>query len=237
MARDVLVVGGRGGIGRALVEALRDDPQVGRIHATWHREPPADAGDNVTWWPLDATDEDAIAALADEIARVDWLINTVGWLHGDGHRPEKHSRAVTSEPFLESMRLNALPSLLLAKHFRGQIKRSPAGLFAAISARLGSIGENHLGGWYSYRASKAALNMALATLAVEWRRELPSATVAALHPGTTDTPFSRPFQARVPPGQLFPPARTADYLLTVLRSLTPEVSGRFWSFDGEELPW
>ena len=170
MPREVLLVGGNGGIGRALLNALRDDPEVGRIHATWHRQPPSGTPEDVTWWPLDVTDEDAIAELAAGIERVDWLINTVGWLHGNGHVPEKHSRAVTPEPFLESMRINALPSLLLAKHFRRQIKRSPNGLFAAISARLGSIGENQLGGWYSYRASKAALNMALATLAVEWRR-------------------------------------------------------------------
>ena len=236
MGRHVLIVGGQGGIGRALVEALRHDASVDAVHATWHRQEPEPL-DGVTWWHCDVTDEASIAAVAEGIERVDWLINAVGWLHGDGTGPEKHSREVRREAFLRAMEINALPSLLLAQRFRGHLKRSSAGVFATISARLGSIGENGLGGWYSYRASKAALNMALRTLAVEWRRELPSATVAALHPGTTDTSLSRPFQARVPSDQLFSPQKTAAYLLGVIDGLTPEASGRFWSFDGEELPW
>ncbi|MFP4252149.1 MAG: SDR family NAD(P)-dependent oxidoreductase [Guyparkeria sp.] len=236
MGRQVLVVGGHGGIGRALVEMLRHDTTIDAVHATWHHREPEPL-DGVTWRRVDVTDEASIQSLAEEITTLDWLINAVGWLHGDGAGPEKHSREVNREHFLRAMEINALPSLLLAKHFRRQLKRSNAGVFATVSARLGSIGENALGGWYSYRASKAALNMALRTLAVEWRRELPSATVAALHPGTTNTPLSRPFQARVPADQLFSPERTAGYLLAVIAGLTPAVSGRFWSFDGEELPW
>ena len=236
MGRHALVIGGQGGIGRALVEALRHDKTVDAVHATWHSREPA-ALDGVTWWRCDVTDEAAIEAMADRIETVDWLVNAVGWLHDEAVGPEKHSREVTPDTFLRAMEINALPSLLLAKHLRRQMKRSRAGVFATVSARLGSIGENQLGGWYSYRASKAALNMALRTLAVEWRRELPSATVAALHPGTTDTALSQPFQARVPVGQLFSPEQTARYLLTVIENLTPLESGRFWSFDGEELPW
>lgn len=236
MGRDVLVVGGQGGIGRALVETLSHDPGTDSICATWHNRAPEPI-DGVQWTHLDVTEEASIVALAERLDRVDWLINAVGWLHDEKTGPEKHSRGVNRDGFLHAMEMNALPSLLLAKHFRGHLKRSDAGVFAAISARLGSIGENRLGGWYSYRASKAALNMALVTLAVEWRRELPSATVAALHPGTTDTPLSEPFQAHVPAGQLFSPRQTADYLLGVIHKLTPEKTGRFWSFDGEELPW
>ncbi|MBN2872136.1 MAG: SDR family NAD(P)-dependent oxidoreductase [Halothiobacillaceae bacterium] len=236
MGRHVLVVGGQGGIGRALVEALRHDEAVDAVHATWHHQAPAPL-DGVTWWQVDVTDEASIQSLAEGIETLDWLINAVGWLHGHGAGPEKHSREISRDQFLRAMEVNALPSLLLAKHFRPHLKRSSAGVFAVISARLGSIGENRIGGWYSYRASKAALNMALRTLAVEWRRELPSAAVAALHPGTTDTPLSKPFQARVPAGQLFSPETTAAYLLDVIAQLAPEHSGRFWSFDGDSLPW
>lgn len=236
MGRHVLIVGGQGGIGEALVDLLRHEKSVDAIHATWYRREPEPL-DGVTWWQLDVTDEASIRSLAERIETLDWLINAVGWLHDKGAGPEKHSREIDRENFLRAMEINALPSLLLAKHFRRQVKRSNAGVFATVSARLGSIAENGLGGWYSYRASKAALNMALRTLSVEWRRELPSATVAALHPGTTDTPLSRPFQSRVPSEQLFSPKRTAGYLLDVIGGLTPAVSGRFWSFDGKELPW
>ena len=102
---------------------------------------------------------------------------------------------------------------------------------------MGSIGDNRLGGWYSYRASKAALNMCVKTLAIEWGRTLPNVAVAALHPGTTDTGLSKPFQRNVPPGQLFAPAQTAGYLLEVLDGLVPANSGQFLAFDGERLPW
>jgi len=101
----------------------------------------------------------------------------------------------------------------------------------------GSIEDNQLGGWFSYRASKAALNMCLKTLAVEWRRSLPNVAVAALHPGTTDTNLSGPFQHNVPPGQLFTPRQSVDYLVDVLDGLKPVQSGQFLAFDGEELPW
>jgi len=110
-------------------------------------------------------------------------------------------------------------------------------VFATVSARVGSIEDNRLGGWFSYRASKAALNMCLKTLAIEWRRTLPNVAVAALHPGTTDTALSRPFQHNVPREQLFTPRQTANYLLNVLDGLEPAQSTQFLAFDGEWLPW
>jgi NAD(P)-dependent dehydrogenase (short-subunit alcohol dehydrogenase family) len=94
-----------------------------------------------------------------------------------------------------------------------------------------------MGGWYSYRTSKAALNMVLKNLSIEWRRTMPRCSVAALHPGTTDTPLSAPFQRNVSAEKLFTPAQTAGYLLALIDQLTPKVSGRFWSWDGEILPW
>src|SRR6056297_233189 len=145
MGRHVLVIGGQGGIGRALIDMLLEDESVETIHATWHRRSP-DPLDGVTWSKLDVTDEDSIAALAERLERVDWLINVVGWLHDEDRGPEKHSRQVTREAFLDAMEINALPSLFLAKHFRRYIKHSDAGVLATVSARLGSIGENRIGG-------------------------------------------------------------------------------------------
>lgn len=135
------------------------------------------------------------------------------------------------------MQINALPSLLLAKHLQANFKHKRPGIFATISAKVGSIEDNRLGGWYSYRASKAALNMCLKTLAIEWQRVLPNVAVAALHPGTTDTFLSKPFQKNVPPEQLFTPEQSANYMLKVLKQLKPSETGKFWAFDGELLPW
>jgi len=116
-------------------------------------------------------------------------------------------------------------------------KHGRPALFATVSAKVGSIEDNRLGGWYSYRASKAALNMCLKTLAIEWQRSLPNVAVAALHPGTTDTDLSKPFQRHVPEHQLFSPDQSVIYMVNVLQKLKPADSGKFWAFDGELLPW
>ena len=244
----VLVAGASGGIGLSLVEALAARDSVEQIIATWHSQAPGqqsrtiDSGsERVQWRQLDLTDEAGVAglakALANEMDSLDWVINCAGFLHRGERGPEKTVARLEADFFMDSMRLNALPSLLLARHLRRLLKASPQAVFAAISARVGSIEENHLGGWYSYRASKAALNMALKTLALEWRVAMPKCCVAALHPGTTDTELSRPFQGNVPEHKLFSPQRTAAQLLTIVDGLTPAQTGRFWSWDGSELPW
>ena len=110
-------------------------------------------------------------------------------------------------------------------------------MFASISARVGSIGDNRLGGWYAYRAAKAAQNMFTRTLAIEWARSRRNVICVALHPGTTDTELSRPFQANVPPGKLFSADRTVRQLLAVIERLTPADSGHFLAWDGTEIPW
>ena len=108
---------------------------------------------------------------------------------------------------------------------------------AAVSARVGSIEDNRLGGWYSYRMSKAALNMALKTLSIEWKHSHAKGCVAALHPGTNDSPLSKPFQANVAAQNLFDPACTATCFVTLLTRLQPADSGKFWAWDGSQLPW
>jgi len=232
----VLVVGGSGGIGAALVRCYLDHPQVVEVVATWHDKPGDFSHSKLLWRRLDVTREDQIAALADGVPVLGRLINCVGVLHGAGKGPEKTVKSLDPAFFLQAMTVNTLPTLLLAKYFGEALKREQS-VFAALSARVGSIGENNLGGWYSYRASKAALNMALKTLSREWRVKVPRCCVAALHPGTTDTPLSQPFQGNVTPDRLFTPERTARQLLAIIEGLNPELSGRFWSWDGAELPW
>ncbi len=236
-AMNVVVAGGSGGIGRAFVERLAARPHVARITATCNRTPPPAEYRNVEWRRVDLTDAAAVAELAAQVGEIDWLINAVGILHTPAQGPEKTVCRVDPEFFLENIRINTLPSLLLAEHLHTNFRHGRPALFATISARVGSIEDNRLGGWYSYRASKAALNMCLKTLAIEWRRTLPNVAVAALHPGTTDTALSKPFQRNVPPDQLFAPERSVDYLLKVLDNLDSTQSGQFLAFDGERLPW
>jgi NAD(P)-dependent dehydrogenase (short-subunit alcohol dehydrogenase family) len=233
----IVVAGGSGGIGGAFVEALVSRRQAGNIIATYNLTQPGFEHTNVKWQQLDLTDESAIAAWAEEIGEVDWVINAAGMLHTPGRGPEKSIRHVDPDFFLQSMRINALPSMLLAKHLQGNLRHGRPAVFATVSAKVGSIGDNRLGGWFSYRASKAALNMCLKTLAIEWQRTLPNVVVAALHPGTTDTALSKPFQRHVPKEQLFTPERSVKGMLHVIDGLEPSQSGQFFAFDGERLPW
>lgn len=234
---NVLIVGGSGGIGGALAEALCQREAIASVTATYHRNPAQFVHDKLQWQPLDVSEEAAIEALFADLPALDYIINAAGFLHTTDAQPEKTITRFDPQLFMRSMQINALPTLLLAKYARPLLKNSRRSVFAVVSARVGSIEENRLGGWYSYRSSKAALNMALKSLSIEWQRSLPNCAVAALHPGTTDTALSSPFQANVAAEKLFSPAQTAEYLLTVIDTLQPAESGRFWSWDGSELPW
>jgi NAD(P)-dependent dehydrogenase (short-subunit alcohol dehydrogenase family) len=234
---NIVVAGGSGGIGGAFVEALSCRMPAANILATYNRRLPGSEYANVSWQQLDLADESAIQEWASAITEVDWVINAAGMLHTPEHSPEKTIRHVESDFFLQSMLVNALPSLLLAKHLYGKFRHGRPAIFASISAKIGSIEDNRLGGWVSYRASKAALNMCLKTLAIEWHRTLPNVVVAALHPGTTDTDLSKPFQRNVPKEQLLTPGSSVNGMLKVIEGLEPSQSGQFFAFDGERLPW
>lgn len=235
--RQINVVGASGGIGRALVACLLDRFPRARIAATHHRGDIPFEHDRIAWQRLDIRDPGAIAAWSSRFGQVDWLLNCAGYLHGEAGGPEKNIRSLEVDFLLENLRVNTLPTLLLAKHFSAPLKKSGSPILATISARVGSIEDNRLGGWYSYRISKAALNMALKTLSIEWQHSHPRGCVAALHPGTNDTRMSKPFQAGVNPQQLFNPEYTASRLVKLLSQLDPGQSGNFWTWDGARLPW
>lgn len=233
----ILVIGGNGGIGFALINAILARFPEAQVTGTYRHHQPNFYHPRFHWERLDITLESEIIALAAQFDRLDWLINAAGILHNEQSQPEKSIAVFEEDWFLETLRINTMSSLLLGKHFQGALKKSELGIFAAISARVGSINDNQLGGWYSYRISKAALNMALKTLSIEWRRKVPECCVALLHPGTTDSALSEPFQKNVPEGKLFSADKTAGLLLGVLDKLSPEQTGRFWAYDGEEIPW
>jgi len=233
----VIVIGGTGGIGSAMVKTLLDQLPDVRVFATHYSTAIPFQQERLNWRQLDIRDPHAIEQWSSEFERVDWILNLAGFLHGEAGGPEKNIRSLDADFLIDSIRINCLPTLLLAKHFALALKQSPAPLLAAVSARVGSIEDNRLGGWYSYRISKAALNMALKTLSIEWKHSHPKGCVAALHPGTNDTALSKPFQANVAPQNLFKPEYTASMFLKLLMQLDPTSSGNFWAWDGETIPW
>ncbi|WP_428771568.1 SDR family oxidoreductase [Vibrio sp.] len=233
----ILIVGANGGIGLAMVQQAITQFDNVRIYATYHRNQPDWSHPWVTWYRLDASRENEVEALSLELKSIDWVINCAGILHSRHHSPEKSLNALDADFFQHNLAVNTLPTVLLAKYFTATLKRSPAPKFASLSAKVGSISDNQLGGWYSYRVSKAALNMFLKTMSIEWRRTVKHGVVLALHPGTTNTRLSAPFQSNVPEGKLFTPKRVAADLISLIDKSTPDDSGAFWAYDGEILPW
>ncbi len=231
-----IVVGGSGGIGTAFIKHLHEHTDYDIVTTYNHHQPDAKLS-GVSYQQLDITDERSIESFCESVDEVGFYINAAGFLHSEEFSPEKSTRHINKYYFIESMMVNALPTLLFARFLASKFRHKQPAVFATVSARVGSIEENYLGGWYSYRASKAALNQVMKTLSIEWQRGLPNVCVAALHPGTTDTALSQPFQKNVPQGQLFSADQSVTYMMEVIANLKPELTGRFWSFDNTELPW
>lgn len=241
-----LVQGASRGIGLGLVRALLAEDAVGGVIATCRHPGSARALNELACArlsvrALDVTDpvqiESLAQALADEGVRISLLINAAGVLHADGLAPERKLEDLDARALAQVFAVNAFGPALMLKSFRPLMARSGKAVFAAISARVGSIGDNRLGGWYAYRASKAALNQVVRTAGIEFGRRNRNVIVAALHPGTTDTALSAPFQANVPAEKLFPVERTCGYLLEVIDGLAPADSGRFFAWNGKPIEW
>ena len=223
-----VVVGSGGGVGAAVVAALREAGDYDEVLALGRRGSPA----------LDLLDEASIAAAAAAVrARgVPTLVfDATGFLHGGGMEPEKSWRELDPAHLAHAFAINAIGPALLMKHFLPLLPRERRAVFATLSARVGSIGDNRLGGWYAYRASKAALNQLVRTAAVELRRGRPQAICVALHPGTVGTGLSAPFAKSGL--QVQAPAEAAARLLAVIERLGPGDSGEFFDHRGEPVPW
>jgi NAD(P)-dependent dehydrogenase (short-subunit alcohol dehydrogenase family) len=237
---NAVVVGATGGIGSAFVEALMGFETVSRVLALSRSDPGLDTN-RVTWVPIDIEDEDSIQVAAEDIRSLVGELHLVvvasGVLHhGETLQPEKTWRSLSSESLEKAFRINTVGPALVAKHLLPLLAKNRKSTFAALSARVGSISDNRLGGWHSYRASKAALNMLLKTLSIELTRVNPHALCIGLHPGTVDSGLSKPFQGNVPKGKLFSPKLATSHLLTVIDDLTPEQSGKVFAWDGREIP-
>ena len=237
-----VVTGASGGIGSTIVEQLHERT-AGTIYACCRDATKAPALDRVRPVPLDVRDDASIAALPAAVGdRVDALWNVGGVLHEGDRGPERSLDAVDREWLLKSVDVNCAGPILVTKALRKALNAGrrgssdrPASVVANLSARVGSISDNGLGGWYSYRLSKAALNQATVTCARELRRQ--RTICVALHPGTTDTGLSKPFQARVAPEKLFPVEFTASQLLDIVDGLEEDDTGRFIDWAGIDVEY
>jgi NAD(P)-dependent dehydrogenase (short-subunit alcohol dehydrogenase family) len=229
-----LVIGAQGGIGAALLQALHSPAASGEtpfagVMGLGRSSVPA----------LDLLNEDSIRACAAAVTQTGLplrlVVDATGFLHNAGWAPEKGWQQLDPAHMAHSFAINAIGPALLMKHFLPLLARDGKSVFATLSAKVGSIGDNRLGGWYSYRASKAALNQLVRTSAIELRRKNPHALCVALHPGTVDTGLSSPFAKNGL--EVRTPEQAAERLLGVLDGLQPSENGSFLNHDGTPLPW
>ena len=221
-----LVIGATGAIGHAMAQALAADMRCASVTALGRHSAPA----------VDFDDEASVAASASTLRTqgpFHLIVNAAGVLHTPQFMPEKRLGQLNYAQMEATFRANAFGPALVLAQFAPLLDRQ-RGVLAVLSAKVGSIGDNRLGGWYSYRASKAALNMVVKTASIEVQRSQPNAVLVALHPGTVDSALSGPFR-----GQEIgrPPATAAAELLRVIDGLVPADTGSFRSYNGEILPW
>jgi NAD(P)-dependent dehydrogenase (short-subunit alcohol dehydrogenase family) len=233
-----VILGASGALGGAFVQAALARPAVGRVFAVSRR--PINGGADARLCPLlcDLTEEASIAAAFASIGAagpVHRVIIATGRLHGEGLTPEKALRDLDAGRLARSFQVNAIGPALVIKHALPLLPRDEPAVIAALSARVGSISDNRAGGWYGYRAAKAALNMMIRTAAIEAARRWPLAAIVGLHPGTVASALSQPFQAGVKPGHLFTPEESVERLTIVLDGLSPAQSGRVFAYDGQEI--
>jgi NAD(P)-dependent dehydrogenase (short-subunit alcohol dehydrogenase family) len=224
-----VVIGATGGIGSAVATALDESGGFERTLRFARAGVPA----------LDVTNEQSVAAAAQTVNLTNLPVRLVfvatGFLHAEGMRPERSLRDVSPEHMAKAFAVNTIGPTLLLKHFLPRLPKAGKAVFAVLSAKVGSIGDNRLGGWHSYRASKAALNQVVRTASIELARSRPEAICVALHPGTVETALSAPFGKSGL--EVRPPGAAARQLVDVIAALTPRHNGAFLDYRGNELPW
>ena len=245
---NAVIIGAGHGIGAALVKSLlRQFPKI-KVFATFNNEAKnkvlletlKDHNDRLKVYKVDPKNELEISEFRDHVSKdaskVELLINSVGFLHTKSIGPERSLRDVSFEALQKYFEVNASPHLILAKEFHSLFRHSNFSAFVAVSAKVGSISDNSLGGWYGYRASKAALNMFVKGISLEYNRRGCKSLVLSVHPGTTVTELSKPFIENTH-YKLHSPDETAQNILSVVDGKDLEQTGKFYSWDGEEIPW
>lgn len=237
--QSILVAGASGGLGAALCrELVKRFPEARLLTISRADMHSLSANQHHLRAALD--EADSVSVVRDWLREQpvpNWVIGCCGVLHWQDHGPEKNLQQCSDDALLQSISVNVLTHLHLAQALAPLLqKRSPL-VWASLSAKVGSIEDNQLGGWYSYRMSKAALNMLVRNLSIEWGRKVQECCVVAIHPGTTDTPLSEPFQDNIPEGKLYPPAQSAQRIVRVLAQLQSGDNGKLLFWDGSTIPW
>ncbi|MFL2771543.1 MAG: SDR family NAD(P)-dependent oxidoreductase [Rhodospirillaceae bacterium] len=235
---NVAVFGASGGIGSALAERLSRDPNVKKV-ISLSRSKPLSTNRELHWLPFDLTSEDSIHQSTEQLAKITDQLHLVlvatGLLHeAEELMPERAIKSLDGITMDHLFRINATGPALIAKYISPFLSKTQKSVLGFLSARVGSISDNFLGGWYSYRASKAALHMIVKTLAVELNRTNPNTICVAMHPGTVHTHLSHPFVAGKKSVSV-KPSDAALNLLTVIDNLKPHQTGLIWDWEGKEI--
>ncbi|WP_113907582.1 SDR family NAD(P)-dependent oxidoreductase [Aliidiomarina celeris] len=251
--RTIAVFGAGGGLGTALIQHLLQQPSESntRILAVSHSAQPNVLNvPRIEWHSVPAyllenqPNPEFVPQL--EALCQKWqqqgvvlhgVVSTLGWLHRSNWQPERRIEQLNERQLMAYFHGNAVLPALLVQAVKPLLAKKETAFVAQLGAKVGSIGDNALGGWYGYRASKAALNMLFKTAAIELKRTHKQLTLSVIHPGTTDTALSEPFQERLPKDKLYSPEQSAERIWSVIRALEPAQSGGFWFWDGTPLPW
>ena len=241
--QNIAIFGASGAIGSAFVNQLANKKNNTKIFA-FSRSIKQFGFENVASHPFDITDEQSIEtaiSIATNEDPLDIVLITSGLLHQNPSEkkeslgPEKALSDLSSEKFQQLFEINSIGPALIAKHVLPKMRKEKPSIFAALSARVSSISDNHLGGWYAYRSSKAALNMIIKTASIEMKRRNEKAILVGLHPGTVDSELSKPFQRNTPKEKLFTPDHSVSKMLQLLEKLNPDDTGKLFAWDGQEI--
>ncbi|MEP1207027.1 MAG: SDR family NAD(P)-dependent oxidoreductase [Rhizobiaceae bacterium] len=234
------MIGASGGIGSAFVDHLLARDSVEKVYGFSRSGRLARSNERLIAGALDYGEPESIAAAAELVKRdgpVDLVIVATGLLHAeDGFAPEKSLRQLNADSLSRAYLVNAIGPMLVAKHFLPLMVKQQKSVFAALSARVGSISDNQIGGWYGYRAAKAGLNQLLRTASIEHQRRWPHGVIIGLHPGTVDTGLSQPFQRNVAADKLFTAQDSTLKMLRVIDGVTAQHSGQVLAYDGSAVP-
>ena len=234
---NIAIIGASGEIGRAFINEILARYDVNKLYA-FSRKGKSFDNSCVTSKPLDIEDEDSIANAVKVVEeKLDLIIIATGFLHNTDIMPEKSIKELSAVKFQKLFAVNTIGPAILAKHFIPYMAKNKKSTLAFLSARVGSISDNYLGGWYAYRASKAALNMIIKNLSIEVRRSNKNAVIVGLHPGTVASDLSEPFQNNVKKEKLFTAEYSANHMLDVIEEVSIDESGFIFAYDKQKIEY